>query len=443
MPLTAPDVLAPLLLQPVAIFGGGVSGVGACALLAELGAAGVIYDAKGTEFTAKAAKTHRLVVFSPGFPPDHSWLQSARAAGAECLGELDFAALFWRGATIAVTGTNGKTTLTEFLTHALRIAGRDARAVGNIGNSFAQMVAETAGGTPEHIAVCEVSSFQAETLRHFRALATLWTNFAEDHLERHTGLEDYFAAKWNLVTHTTGGARGAAAEAAPLAAAQGGGVFAGSSVRRFAERFGRPLAGIEWVHTEHQPGDPQLAGTVFADYPQRENFLLAAAWWRAAGLPAETLITAAKRFDLGRHRLALVVERDGVTYWNDSKATNFHAVEAALERFTTPVILIAGGKAKGGDLAGFIHRLAPRVAHLVLIGETSGELAFHCATFRVAHTRCATLAEAVRRAAELAESGDNVLLSPGFASFDMFRSYADRGEQFEQLARDLATPTNF
>jgi UDP-N-acetylmuramoylalanine--D-glutamate ligase len=112
-------------------------------------------------------------------------------------------------------------------------------------------------------------------------------------------------------------------------------------------------------------------------------------------------------------------------------------VEAALERFKSPVILIAGGKGKGGDLAGFVLRIASRVKHVVLIGETSATLAFHCSAFRVAHTSCATLAEAVDRAAELAETGDNVLLSPGFASFDMFRGYADRGEQFEQHVRSL------
>ena len=101
------------------------------------------------------------------------------------------------------------------------------------------------------------------------------------------------------------------------------------------------------------------------------------------------------------------------------------------------MILIAGGKGKGGDLGGFVHRIAPRVKHMVLIGATSEEMAFHAAASRVAHTRCGTLAEAVRRAAELAQPGDTVLLSPAFASFDMFRGYADRGEQFEQLVRTL------
>ncbi len=426
MPLTTPSFLRASIEQPVAIFGGGVSGVGVCALLSNLGAASAIYDAKGAEFTAKAAKLHGLVIFSPGFPPEHPWLALAREAGCECLGELDFAALFWRGPIVAITGTNGKTTLTEFLTHALRAAGRDAHATGNIGYSFAQLVAAKDGGSAESIAVCEVSSFQAETLQRFQADATLWTNFAEDHLERHAGLEGYFGAKWKLVAHT-----------------KAGGFFAGTSVVRFARRFDRPVPAPSVVDTENQPADERLSDTVFADYPQRENFLLAAAWWRSARMPETILFDAARTFRLGRHRLTRVAEREGVAFWNDSKATNFHAVEAALAGFAAPVILIAGGRGKGGDLSGFVHRIAPRVKHAVLIGETSAELAFHCSAFRVAHTSCSTLAEAVRRAADLADAGDAVLLSPGFASFDMFRSYADRGEQFEQLVRDLGAAANF
>ncbi len=426
MPLKPSSFLKLLLTRPVAIFGGGVSGEGVRALLATLGADGKTYDAKGAEFTAKAAAGHGLVIFSPGFAPDHAWLVRARAAGVECLAELDFAALCWSGRVVAITGTNGKTTLTEFLTHALRSTGLSAFATGNIGHPFSQLVAETDGGTKDAFAICEVSSFQAEPLRYFQAGSTLWTNFAEDHLERHPGMEAYFSAKWNLLTHTAAGA-----------------IFAGSSVQRFAQKYDRPLPAGAAVATEGQPADPRLADTVFADYPQRENFLLAAAWWRSMGFDERALIAAARTFVLGRHRLARVTEHDGVTFWNDSKATNFHAVEAALAKFPAPIVLIAGGKGKGGDLAGFVHRIAPRVKHAVLIGETSAELAFHCSTFRVAHTSCVTLDEAVRRATELAEPGDHVLLSPGFASFDQFRNYEDRGDQFERLAREFSAAANF
>jgi len=426
MPISPPDFLQPALARPVAIFGGGVSGEGVRALLIAIGADGKIYDAKeakGVEFTTAAAKQHALVVYSPGFAPEHPWFKRARAVEAVCIGELDFASLFWRGKLVAITGTNGKTTLTELLAHALGGIGRNACATGNIGHPFSRLVAEKRGGAKDMFAICEVSSFQAETLQHLRAGAALWTNFAEDHLERHPGLESYFGAKWNLVAHTTPGA-----------------VFVGSSVQRYAQKFDRPTQSVNAIPTENQPADPKLARTVFADYPQRENFLLALAWWRANGFEDGALYAAARTFKLGRHRLTRVGEHDGVTFWNDSKATNFHAVEAALARFNAPVVLIAGGKPKGGDLAGFVHRIGPRVKHAVLIGETSAELAYHCSTFRVAHTSCANFGEAVRRAAELADAGEHVLLSPGFASFDMFRNYEDRGDQFESLVQNLGAP---
>jgi UDP-N-acetylmuramoylalanine--D-glutamate ligase len=423
-------MLRPLLTAPVAVFGAGASGRAVLSLLGKLGVPGVVFDEKevkmGTvnNFGPEEARQHRLVVFSPGFRPGHPWLQTACAAGCECLGEMDFASLFWSGCVVAVTGTNGKTTLTEFLTHALRSIGHDATATGNIGYPFSQLVADAEAGVlaaAEKVAVCEVSSFQSETLRHFHADVTLWTNFAEDHLERHAGMEAYFAAKWVLAGRTTPGA-----------------FFAGASVIRFAQKFGRLLPPSAGVFSEGKSPDSRLAGTVFAAYPQYENFQLAAAGWRRAGLPEAALFAAARTFKLGRHRLARVAEIDGVTWWNDSKATNFHAVEAALASFAAPVLLIAGGKAKGGDLAAFVQRIAPRVRRVFLLGETGGPLAALCAASHVPHTLCAGLAEAVQQASEAARPGDHVLLSPGFASFDLFRNYEDRGDQFESLVNNLA-----
>ncbi len=424
MKLTPPALLAPLLAPSVAIFGGGVSGRGAHLLVARLGGTAVLYDEHGAgggraAFTAADASAHRLVVFSPGFVPTHPWLALAHAAGCVCLGELDFAALCWRGPVLAITGTNGKTTLTAFLAHALRSLGRDAAAVGNIGHAFAALVAETGGGGPDTTAVVEVSSFQAETLHHFRADAVLWTNLAEDHLERHGSMAGYFLAKWRLVERATQ-------------------VFAGPSVALPARQFSAGLPGLVWVPTEHQPADPRLLGTAFARYPQRENFLLAAAWWRAAGLAEAALLAAAQTFPLGAHRLAPVAELGGVTWWNDSKATNFHAAEAALAGFAAPVILIAGGKPKGGDVAAFVARVAPHVRHALLIGETRLALAAACAFHGVEHTDCGTLAAAVRQAALQARPGDHVLLSPAFSSLDQFNSYADRGAQFTTLIPTLS-----
>jgi UDP-N-acetylmuramoylalanine--D-glutamate ligase len=427
MPLVPPIFLTPLLARPVAVFGAGASGRAVVALLAKLGVPGVLYDEQPgdgvmTRYGETAQRTHELVVFSPGFRPEHPWLTAAHAAGVTCLGELDFASLFWRGQVLAITGTNGKTTLTEFLTHALRHIGREVHATGNIGFPFSRLVAELDGGHDETVAVCEVSSFQAETLQFFAADAVLWINFAEDHLERHPGLPAYFAAKRVLLTRAVGEA-----------------MFAGASVQRTARELGYALPPSAAVASENLPSDPRLTGTVFAEYPQRENFALALAWWRHADLREADLVAAAGTFRLGRHRLSQVAVIGSVTYWNDSKATNFHAVEAALARFAAPVLLIAGGKAKGGDLAAFVHRIAPRVKHALLIGETRSTLAASCTALGVAHTVCASLEEAVQAAARLAAPGDHVLLSPGFASFDMFRGYDHRGDVFEQLVNHLAT----
>jgi UDP-N-acetylmuramoylalanine--D-glutamate ligase len=420
MSLVIPESLRVPLSAPVAVLGGGVSGRGASALLAALGVAATVYDAAGREFTGLAAGAHRLVVFSPGFAPGHPWLERARAAGCACWSELDFAAAFWRGRIVAVTGTNGKTTLCEFLVHALRGVGRAARATGNIGFPFAQWVAELGGGDPSVTAVCEVSSFQAEALAHFRPDATLWTNFAEDHLDRHGSLAAYCAAKAALVTRTPAGRW-----------------FAGPSVPPALARFGLAPAPAGGIVAADSPADPRLADTVFAAPPQRENFLLAAAWWRAEGFDPAALIAAAATFRLGRHRLARVAELGGVTYWNDSKATNFHAVEAALAGLRGPVTLIAGGRSKGGDLAGFIGRIAPRLDRILLLGETSGALAAACAAAGLAHEVCPSLDAAVQTAARVAEPGSHVLLSPGFASFDLFRNYEERGDRFERAVAAL------
>jgi len=420
MPLQIPEFLSSRLGRPVAVLGAGVSGGGTLRLLSRLGARSAVYDKRALEFTAEAAREHGLVVFSPGFPLLHPWLECARKSGCICMAEMDFASVFWLGRIVAVTGTNGKTTLTEFLAHALGVAGRRARVAGNIGLPFTQLVADEDGGAPETIAVCEVSSFQAEQLGHFRADATLWTNFAEDHLERHGTMEAYFSAKWELVARTNAGR-----------------FLAGSSVARFAAQFGRPIPPGATVATEGQRADRRLEGTPFAFYPQRENFILAAAWWRGEGLDAAALYAAARAFRTGRHRLSRVAEIDGVTYWNDSKATNFHAVEAALAGLRRPAVLIAGGRSKGGDLAGFVRRIAPRVAHALLIGETGPALAAAFDECGVPHAVCETLEDAVRAAAAAAQHGGNVLLCPGFSSFDMFNNYEDRGERFERAVADL------
>ncbi|HUG10097.1 MAG TPA: UDP-N-acetylmuramoyl-L-alanine--D-glutamate ligase [Opitutaceae bacterium] len=422
MPHTIPGFLANRLAKPAAVFGGAVSGQGTVELLARLGVSSVVYDRKGGEaepvFGADDARRHGLVVYSPGFAPDHPWIGTANDAGCLCLGELDFAALFWTGPVIAITGTNGKTTLTEFLAHVLNKSGRAAMVAGNIGYPFSRLVQQ--GIAADAIAVCEISSFQAETIRHLAPAATLWTNFAEDHLERHGSMADYFDAKAQLLARTAPGMR-----------------WVGSSVAAWMTRNGRTLEGVNVINTVVPPADPRLAGTPFAAMPQRENFEVAKAYWCASGLDVEILYAAAAGFRIGRHRLSRVATKDGVTFWNDSKATNFHAVIGALENFDAPVRWIGGGRSKGGDIAGFVRDVAARISRGYLIGETAVELERAAVSEDMDVVSCGSLLDAVTRAWRDSRPGEHILLSPGFASFDQFKGYEDRGDQFEAIVADI------
>ena len=416
-----PKVIAERVKRPVAIFGGGVSGAGVRALLAQHGVASVVYDLKGddgakTSFSREDARQHALVVYSPGFPQTHAWLTAARREDALCLGELDLAALFWKGPVVAVTGTNGKTTITEFLTFAFKRLGRDAVAVGNVGYPFSRIHESAANRTP--LAVCEVSSFQAEDLRHFAPEALLWTNFDEDHLDRHPDLESYFRAKFKIVNRLSGRR-----------------LVVGESVVEYANKFGVELPAYTEVATRAEVAGLVPEG-VFSSYPQQENYAIIRRYWLAEGLPLRALDEAARVFTPVRHRLAKVAEIGEVEFWNDSKGTNFHAVLGALPGFAKmPVHWIGGGKHKGGDIRRFAEQVAPHITAAYLIGETGPEIAEVLAEKGKRARVFKTLPEAIAAAhKEATVSGLRaaVLFSPGFSSFDMFKSYAERGIAFEQ-----------
>jgi UDP-N-acetylmuramoylalanine--D-glutamate ligase len=187
------------LNRPVAVFGNGVSGRAIGRLLKHIGVDAEFYDTSGTGgaskvFTDFHVTRHELVIYSPGFPLNHQWIQSAYRKGIICLGEMDFASIFWKGKIVAITGTNGKTSLTKFLTEAMRLNGLDAFAVGNIGMPLSQLIPDL--NNKNAIAVCEVSSFQSERMNHFKPDTVLWTNMSSDHLDRHNNLTNYFDAKY-------------------------------------------------------------------------------------------------------------------------------------------------------------------------------------------------------------------------------------------------------
>lgn len=419
-----PNLLQAHRSGPVAVLGGGVSGRAVAALLAALEIPAQIFDRSGVggasaDFGSDAARRHRLVIFSPAFGPEHPWRLCAADAGCELLSEVDFGSLFWPGSVVAVTGTNGKTTLVDFLTFALKRSGTDAIAAGNIGYPVSRL-AETNPG-PDSLAVLEISSFQAESLHCLQPQAVLWTHFAEDHLDRHGSLENYFRAKWKLV------------ECLPA-----GGLFCCvADVMALAAKFGLETpTGVRSVVVDTTADGPDRQCWMAA-LPQCNNYQVAAAYWRECGHDPRILLEAAREFKPPPHRLGKTGEVGEVEFWNDSKATNFSAALAALKQFTKPVYWIGGGLSKGGDLQAFADAVAGHVQEAFLIGQTAEPLSGMLQSRGIRATVCRDLDEAVTSAHGRIDQPAVVLLSPGFASMDQFRDYNDRGISFERAVFSL------
>ncbi len=407
------------LRSPVAIFGAGSSGRAAERLIDDLGGTSVVYDefnADFPDFTEEAASRHELVIVSPGFSREHPWMKLGRLHGCEVIGELDLASLLWKGKVVAVTGTNGKSTLVEFIAHSLRYAGFDARAVGNIGIPFAQSL--TRGNRAEAWAVVEVSSFQAETMRYFRADSVLWSNFSEDHLDRHGSMRSYFEAKANL-----------------LSVGRPRLTLLGEDVAPYFHRFGRALPPEAQVLSGPILNGPE--GSIFNLLPQWENFQLAAALFRSWGFDPRILLDTVTDFEQSPHRLRRVSRINEVEFWNDSKATNFSAAEAALKHFNRKVIWLGGGKPKGGRIESFVRRISPCVKKAFLTGDTAEQLGRAFDEMRVSWQRFDSLENSVRAAFDQAGADDVVVLSPGFASQKPFKNFSERGRCFERVLSDL------
>lgn len=467
-----PVILENKLQKPVAIFGAGISGRAVAEFLQENGFSSKIYDktalGAGTRFDMAEAGEHDLVVCSPGFPREHPWKEVARRAGLLCLAEPDFAALFWQGSLppmkrlagesqaaflaridnrlglTAVTGTNGKTTLTEFLAFALRRIGKDSLAVGNNGVPMSKMLSHTTATSFRPI--CEISSFQAEELRYFSPRAVLWTNIDEDHLDRHGTLENYFRAKYRLTEclerlRLVVGDFPREDDPDTQTVLSRRLLIVGESVIATATRFGVAFPPWTQVATRAEVAGIVPQRSIFATFPQSENYAIARRFWLSCGFREKDLIAAAEAFPARAHRLVKVRTIGGengapaIEFWDDSKGTNFHATLAALETFAGKKIFwIGGGSGKGGDIAGFARKVAARVERAFLIGATAEVLRSAFAECGVPAERFSLLQGAVaasaREAAKLCENAV-VLFSPGFASFDMFSGYAERGARFE------------
>jgi UDP-N-acetylmuramoylalanine--D-glutamate ligase len=375
-----------------------------------------------------------LVVVSPGVPLDVPALSRCRAAGVPVLGEIEIA---WRelsGTMVAITGTNGKSTVTSLVGAMLDVWGQQAFVGGNLGTPLIDAVELSCDWQ-----VVELSSFQLETIERFRPRYALLLNVSEDHLDRYPDMTAYVAAKTRIFENQD------ETDVAVLNADD-------ALVRQMAKRIrarkiwfssasvleeGMSLTDDtiiwRWQGTEKLFPAQQLKLRGRHNY---ENVMAALIPLLLEGCPAEVAWAAAAGFSGLPHRMELLGEYNGANWFNDSKGTNIGSVVKSLAGLSAPVLLIAGGKDKQGDLAPLADSIRDKVEHLVLIGNAAPRMAQAYQGLAEIH-HAASMHDAVQLAARLSRPGGTVLLSPGCSSFDMFRSYIERGEIFKREFSEL------
>jgi UDP-N-acetylmuramoylalanine--D-glutamate ligase len=371
--------------------------------------------------------TFDLGVLSPGIDPKVPMVAELRQAGLPMFGELELAYRFCECPIVAITGTNGKTTTTELIEALLTAGGQRTRASGNIGTAFSAAVRESAG---LDVMVLEVSSFQLEHIVDFRPRISVHLNLTPDHLDRYGTMEEYAAAKRQVFRNQT------VDDYAVLNAAL---VLPGLMAQRVTfSAMGLPadyqlIDG--WLVARGAQVLEQSRTHLIGEH-NAENMLAALAVADLYEVPRTLAVAALCAYHPLPHRLEKVGVVDGAVYLNDSKATNIDALEKALIAMRTPCVLIAGGKDKGLDFSGLRALLREKVRAVVLIGQMTEKLTAAWQSAVPCHP-CTTLADAVTEARLLAHTGDTVLLSPGCSSYDMFKSFEDRGDQFRALVQAL------
>ena len=369
-----------------------------------------------------------LVVVSPGVRFDHPVFALAEAAGIAVRGELELASQWADRPFVAVTGTNGKTTVTTLITEMLSASGVRAVAAGNIGLALSDAVASDAA-----VLVVEASSFQLQLTDTFRPTVSVWLNAAPDHLDIHGTFAAYAAAKARIWANQRDGDVAVVNADDPVVVEAARSTHAGKVIT-----FGRDhgdyhvRGGALRTPEGHEIATLAALGRVLPH--DVSNALAASAAAISAGATVEGVRRALHAFRTLPHRLTLVGEAGGVQWYDDSKATNPHAALAAVDGFDS-VVLIAGGQNKGLDL-GALARSADRVRAVVAIGEAAAEVEVAFRAVRPVQ-RAESLRDAVSQAAALARAGDAVLLSPGCASFDWYEGYGARGDDFAQAVREM------
>jgi UDP-N-acetylmuramoylalanine--D-glutamate ligase len=434
--------------QSAAVLGAGLSGTAAALLLKAEGAQVTVLDnaeeknlLKSTIDNLRAqgirvicgpdadqdSSTYEMVVLSPGIDPASPLARKFSSRKIDMIGELE---LGWRSCSlpvIAVTGTNGKTTTTELLAQMLNACGQRTIACGNIGKPLSEVAL---GKNQFDVLTVEVSSFQLETIKTFRPSIALWLNFAPDHLDRYRTVAEYRAAKLRIFENQT------AEDVAIVNAAESLPKIQPRQITfsAYADRADFRLAEGSIVY-QNKPV-LRLAETKLRGSHNIENLMATLAAGMTRGLSFEEMVPPLSAYEPRPHRCEFVRQIGGVDYVNDSKATNLDAVEKALLAQSKPVILIAGGKDKGFTFDPLRPLVKEKVRSTILIGEMAESIA-NAWSGAVKSEIASSLADAVERAHAIAGPGEVVLFSPGTSSFDMFKSYADRGDQFRVLVQAL------
>jgi UDP-N-acetylmuramoylalanine--D-glutamate ligase len=390
------------------------------------------------------------VVVSPGIPWDHPELVSLRHAGVTVHGEVEPA---WQASRpnpwMAITGTNGKTTVTHLLSHLLCGCGIDAPMAGNVGTSAAELVLErqqSDQGLPSWLVV-EMSSYQIEACPRVSPRVGIWTTLTPDHLERHGTLDNYRAIKRQLLERCE--VRILNGDDPDLRAHAGSwdhAMWVSAGLRQELAPGIRPDLWIEngrvWVERHGQTRDLLAADALaMPGAHNRQNMLLAVAAGLEAGLDGAAMEAALRHFPGVPHRLELIREMEGVRFYNDSKATNYDAAEVALQALEGPLVVLAGGQAKRGEAGAWIAALRRQAPAVVLYGEARDAFAELLAgqDYEGRVESCAGLNDAVPLAAQLAPQLGcrGVLLSPACASFDQYSDFEARGDHFRSLVMAL------
>ncbi len=440
------------------ILGGGESGIGAAILAKQQGYEVFLSDASplkevyreelqeyGIEFEESSHDLDKLlqadeIMKSPGIPEKSAAMKQIRAKGIPVISEVELA---WRfkgnSRIVAITGSNGKTTTTSLIYHICKHAGMNCALVGNIGISFAKQVALD----PKELYVVEISSFQLDDIKQFRANVAVLTNITEDHLDRYDyKFENYIYSKFRVAENQT------AADCFIYCADD-------PVTIKYLKKLtihSNPLPFT--MNQEPQKGafikngtmtvavnDDKLTMSVddFKIKGKHNQYNTMAAGIAAAtlGIRKDKIREAVTTFESLEHRMELVAMVKGVEYINDSKATNVNSTWFALESMTRPVILILGGVDKGNDYEVLKELVKEKVKAIVCLGTDNRKIHEAFGSIVPLLVNTASAGEAVQAAYHFAEKGDTVLLSPACASFDLFKNYEDRGNQFKQAVRNL------